>query len=102
MDAYVYQAALLCEPCAETAKRATPLAVRYDYWYKESDNWPQGPYPDGGGESDSPAHCDHCLVFLRNPLTTDGTEYVRETLEDAGSLYAPDSTLSEWVAYYDL
>lgn len=79
MNAYVYQAALLCEECglAATKKRCAdprPLVIG------DSDDFPQGPHLDGGGEADSPGHCDHCGVFLKNPLTTDGEEYVREEL----------------------
>lgn len=43
----------------------------------DSDKYPQGPYSDGGGEADSPRHCDHCSVFLENPLTEDGNAYVK-------------------------
>lgn len=43
----------------------------------DSDDWPKGPYSDGGGgESDSPCHCDACGAFLWNPLTPDGAAYV--------------------------
>ncbi|KKL11925.1 hypothetical protein LCGC14_2540860, partial [marine sediment metagenome] len=38
------------------------------------------PYLDGGGEADTPQHCDHCSVFLENPLTGDGYAYVIEAL----------------------
>jgi len=51
----------------------------------DSDTYPQGPYADGGGESDTPAHCDVCGVFLENPLTPDGVEYVRELIRAEGN-----------------
>jgi hypothetical protein len=75
MNAYMYQAALWCEPCGlaimarlnEAGKMPEAPADERTY---DSDDYPKGPYPDGGGESDSPEHCDGCGVFLRNPLTT--------------------------------
>jgi hypothetical protein len=75
MDAYIFQAALLCSDCAN-AVFATNTANPDDR--ENSDHWPQGPYADGGGEADTPQHCDHCGVFLENSLTPDGGEYVRE------------------------
>lgn len=71
MDAYIYQAALLCEECAEACRE------KMDREGNNPDCFPDGPYVDGGGESDSPEHCDCCHAFLENPLTTDGMEYVR-------------------------
>ena len=45
---------------------------------EDSDTYPQGPYAYGGGEADSPQHCDGCQTFLWNPLTSDGYLYVME------------------------
>jgi len=74
MKAYVFQAALLCEDCANTAMlQHSAFADNED-----SDKYPQGPYSDGGGEADCPQHCDHCHIFLENPLTPDGVAYIRE------------------------
>ena len=83
MEAYIYRAALYCAVCAKSIKVETPLAVRYESWFDDSENYPQGPYPAGGGESDTPNHCDECGTFLENPLTTDGMEYVEAAQEDA-------------------
>jgi hypothetical protein len=92
MDAYVYQAALWCGPCVikrlVEEKKASPGALdmppaealqqvvssngftdESDY---DSDDLPKGPYSDGGGEADSPQHCDGCGLLLENPLTSDG------------------------------
>lgn len=81
MNVYVFQAALLCEACGEAARADTPTPAGYDAdcessW--DSDDYPKGPYSDGGGEADCPQHCDHCNTFLENPLTSDGEEYVRD------------------------
>jgi len=80
-SAYVYQAALLCEDCGK-AQRAHLDSAFADNGADpgtdsdDSDRYPQGPYADGGGEADSPQHCDSCGAFLGNPLTGDGRAYV--------------------------
>jgi hypothetical protein len=102
MDAYVYQAALWCGPCVikrlVEEKKASPGALdmrpadaleqivysngftgESDY---DSDDLPKGPYPNGGGEADTPQHCDGCGGFLENPLTDDGYDYVFAALTD--------------------
>jgi len=110
MTAYMYQAALVCSDCAERIKRRVDRQLR-DGTYtgrqdrfglvdvEDSDVLPQGPYPDGGGESDSPAHCDVCQVFLENPLTTDGCAYVREALRERKG---NSEVLDTWAAFYGL
>lgn len=96
MDAYVYQAALLCETCAGKVKaRLDPVALASE----DSGDCPQGPYGDGGGEADVPQHCDHCGVFLENPLTSEGYQYVREATADETS---HNSVLAEWISFYEL
>ena len=100
MDAYLYQAALLCDDCgakqraALTDKGRAPADSADESSY-DSDNFPKGPYCDGGGEADSPQHCDHCQVFLENPLTADGYDYVREAHHSRRSRIT-----REWLAFY--
>lgn len=94
MYAYVYQATLLCEDCAKAVIK--DLAERGYTDTGDSDDWPQGPYSEGGGEADCPQHCDHCNVFLENPLTTDGVEYVKDAVAHS-STHGPD----EWREFYD-
>lgn len=94
MTVYVYQSALLCESCALiTRKRLDvidgPIAAKSD-WY------PQGPIEDGGGEADSPQHCDRCHVFLENPLTEDGRDFVRRARREAPA----NQRVREWRAFY--
>ncbi len=80
MDAYIFQAALLCEGCAdETMTRLESRKVENN---GDSDTFPQGPYANGGGEADSPSHCDHCGLFLENPLTSDGYAYVEQAVAE--------------------
>lgn len=100
MNAYVFQAALLCESCGKAACDAVPKPDGFDpdnehTW--DSDHYPKGPYPDGGGEADSPQHCDHCGEFLENPLTGDGIEYVRQELK-VGT--GARSVLNQWREFY--
>ena len=100
MNVYIYQAALYCEDCGldirmrldTTDKRPDDPEDEYTY---DSDEYPKGPYPDGGGESDSPAHCDSCQLFLENPLTSDGEQYVRETVDENSK-----PLVQEWAQYY--
>lgn len=108
MNAYLYRAALLCDDCGKAAK----IARREYEGCEDSDHFPQGPVADGGGEADSPQHCDECGLFLCNPLTPDGDAYVRA---QAAPYDAPDSSwdeiaaraaldgkaaLAEWITHY--
>lgn len=97
MNAYVADAALICEACATNANRLN-----------------DGPHADGGGEADTPQHCDVCGKFLHNPLTADGHAYVRELIgakaDELG--LRPDANLQvaladewplgEWAAFYGI
>lgn len=94
--AYLFRAALLCPDCAAVvlASDARPgHVVDGDESTWDSDEWPKGPFPDGGGEADTPQHCDSCGAFLNNPLTPDGVAYVRD-LSARG--YVP----AAWAAAY--
>lgn len=77
MNAYLFQTVLLCENCGKAAQERFAAHTQGE----DSDRYPQGPYGDGGGEADCPQHCDRCAVFLENPLTDDGVEYVRNAIE---------------------
>lgn len=114
MDAYLFQGALFCPTCAKEIKADTkpPAGVdpaKPDESLYDSDDYPKGPYPNGGGEADSPQHCDRCAVFLQSPLTSDGMAYVREQVADGHDLHASDGALKitwrnpvvkEWAEYY--
>jgi hypothetical protein len=112
MEAYVYQAALLCADCATERRLELEFHNMWDgsccvfnpwpHSWQESDYYPQGPYPDGGGEADTPQHCDGCGVFLENALTGNGTRYVNEKLIE----YARDGSgakdvLETWAKHYN-
>jgi hypothetical protein len=122
MDAYVYHAALWCGPCMirrlVEEKKASPGALgmeptealqqilssngftdESDY---DSDDLPKGPYPNSGGEADSPQHCDHCGTFLRNPLTTEGYRLVNEALVNyARNGQGSKEILKQWSELYN-
>lgn len=118
-EAYIYCADIYCESCGEAIrKRLTDEGMIVDtadeYSY-DSDDFPKGPFPDGGGEADCPQHCgsgEACLeaitltegdgrkvgAFLENPLTSYGVKYVREELVDD-----PDGeVVNLWADFYGL
>jgi len=92
-EAFAFQASLLCADCGLAAvKNLRTEGVEDD---GDSGTFPQGPYPDGGGEADSAQFCGegrHCLSAatvaghkvgcpLRNPLTRDGVDAVFESVK---------------------
>ena len=79
MDAYIFQSDILCKDCGENIKKVLPPPSNYifdDESSYDSDQWPKGPFGNGGGEADTPQHCGNCGLFLENPLTEDGEKYV--------------------------
>ncbi len=110
MDAYLYQGALYCADCGEKIAAEVKTAGAEDEG--DSDGFPQGPYPDGGGEADLPQHCDageSCAaaervgdravgVFLENPLTRDGAAYVTAALAERPQ----DPLVSRWAEFYGI
>jgi hypothetical protein len=121
MKAYVYQGSLLCEDCGDHVRKELAgeagASIQLMETGTDSDTFPQGPYPNGGGEADSPQNCDHCGTFLENPLTNDGDAYLRKLAEpysyaDTDGDVAPWSLvadraeddgkahLAEWIRYY--
>jgi hypothetical protein len=124
MDIYLYKAALWCGPCIiktlVAERKAAPGAIdmppaaaleqivsangfasESDY---DSDDLPKGPYADGGGEADTPQHCDGCGQFLENPLTADGLIYVEDALRHCLTaeelIGAANDVVVEWANFY--
>ncbi len=127
MDVYIYQAALHCDECGHgickdlKAKGEAPDDPKDESSY-DSDDYPKGPFADGGGEADCPQHCDSCGVFLENPLTSEGAAYVEEAVQTALADLAAKSAklaggmtpdeydnqrshsvaLTTWASFYDI
>lgn len=106
MDSYIYKAALYCADCGEAireqirAKGRAPADPSNEPSY-DSNDYPKGPFPNGGGEASRPHHCDNvgrCLnaivlpsgrligAWLENPLTADGLRYIRDIIARGGEL----------------
>ena len=113
VKAYIYAAALHCAECTARHVLGVPfgsLGAEIERQRKahgipdgasDTDNVPDGPHGDGGGESDSPAHCDTCRRFLRNPLTSDGRDYVRDAIREHNETGRGDrETLQTWRDFY--
>lgn len=106
MNVFMYRAALYCEPCGEAIAAVTPKPPGFDSskestW--DSDDYPKGPYGEGGGEADTAQHCDACGLFLENPLTAEGRRHVLEALREhfADGRGSAD-VLRTWVRHYGI
>ncbi|KKM09977.1 hypothetical protein LCGC14_1722200 [marine sediment metagenome] len=101
MDVYIYQADLYCANCGEKIKTALEKnnPLHWPATQTDSDSYPQGPYPDGGGEADCPRHCDKCGCFLQNPLTSAGYDYVQKALQQ--HLHSGSECIGQWFEYYN-
>ncbi len=87
MLVYIDEDSLICEACA--------VNVIKDRKINNHPDTLDGPHSDGGGEADCPLHCSRCNVFLENPLTPDGYDYIKEATEKTG-------VPLEWAEFYDL
>ena len=105
MDAYIYKADLYCEDCAEKIWEDLEVGKLDDLNPKfNGDNaiYPSGPYPNGGGEADTPQHCGSCGLFLENPLTEEGKLYVNEAVDSYLNSKSGDAEIiNQWVSFYD-
>lgn len=107
MDAYMYRAALLCEECGRKVREELTAAGKApddvdDMCSYDSDHFPKGPFADGGGEADCPQHCDACGVFLENPLTSNGVEYVEEACKESLKRHGDSVALDVWAPFYEI
>jgi hypothetical protein len=101
MKAYIFQAALLCEDCGLRA--ISELRMDGGTNAGDSGDFPQGPYANGGGESDCPQHCDRCSEFLQNPLTDEGHAYVANAVaRDKARGYHNSIAIDEWSPFYNI
>lgn len=103
---YIYAADIYCEDCGKrtreelTAQGKAPANPEDDSSY-DSNDFPDGPYFNGGGEADTPQHCAECHKFLENPLTEDGYDYVFEALHRFSETGKGNAeVLQEWRDFY--
>lgn len=106
MNVYIYRAALYCADCGEairarlTAEGKAPADPADEVTY-DSEDFPKGPYENGGGEADCAQHCDGCSAFLENPLTQDGREHVADAIREHFETGDGDArTLAQWAEHY--
>ena len=102
-DVYMFQGALYCEDCGQAIQEE----IRQDGKAPEdeddersfdSDDFPKGPFGDGGGEADSIHHCDsneRCLnaielpckskigAWLGNDLTSEGAQWLSDSIKES-------------------
>lgn len=107
MSAYMYRAALHCEDCGNNIKRRLEACGRApadpdDECSFDSDDFPKGPYPGGGGEADSPQYCDTCGRFLENSLTSEGMDYVMDSIIEALSQNKDVAFARAWTEHYGI
>ena len=103
MQCYVYGGDLLCEECGRDVVEVLrhrgvlspcfPAERVYD-----SAECPKGPFPVE--EADTPQHCAACHVFLENPLTAAGLDYVRAAIMEKRSRV--DDVVNVWAKFYIL
>ena len=102
-DVYMFQGALLCEDCGRDVqdnlrKKGKAPEDEGDEESFDSDDFPKGPFGDGGGEADSIHHCDSnesCLnaiklpcgskigAWLGNDLTSEGDKWLAESIRES-------------------
>lgn len=100
-DVYMFQGALYCENCGlaiqeKIRKDGKEPEDEDDERSFDSDDFPKGPFGDGGGEADSVHHCDsneRCLnaielpcgskigAWLGNDLTGEGAEWLSNSIK---------------------
>lgn len=100
MNAYIYNTDIYCEVCTTNIKAEIGLKYidknQFQRMLEDSTYYPQLCF-DGGGEADTPQHCGNCQLFLENPLTTDGENYVIEAITIRGGNV---NILRRWKEFY--
>ena len=97
MNAYIFNADIYCTDCAnEMIDECRERGIDDD---GDSNTYPQGPFPNGGGEADCPQHCGSCHAFLENPLTGDGDDYVLSAIADDPD--CENAVIQQWRQWYD-
>ena len=111
MDVYIYQADIYCEDCGKAICEdlAKKGGIPEDLDCYDSDEYPKGPYSDGGGEADSPQHCG-CGEECINAIEIGGIkvgcwlemelvslmDFRVSILDNGGGIDLPDDGEDEW------
>jgi hypothetical protein len=102
-DVYMFQGALLCEDCGQSVQNKIRAAGKApenetDEGSFDSDDFPKGPFGDGGGESDTINHCYNGTscpnaielpcgskigAWLGNDLTNDGVDWLVQSIRSS-------------------
>jgi hypothetical protein len=103
---FIYQAEMWCPTCAKEIAadiqknypKQVPADPTDEYSY-DSDSYPKGPFFEE--ESDAPEHCAGCHIFLENPLTTHGQEYMQSMVDEAlAKGRGEEPHIKEWMDFY--
>lgn len=107
-EVYMFQGALYCKDCGQSIQKEiqeegkAPMDEKDEESF-DSDDFPKGPFEDGGGEADGPHHCDNlarCLnaielpcgskigAWLGNDLTNEGARWLSDSIKS--SLFRDD------------
>lgn len=95
---YAYDAALHCPDC--TRERFPGITDGNADEYRDGEGNAPTPVYSWGDEADCPQHCDECGEFLRNALTRDGIEYVRDAIAADRARGGDSTALMVWAPYY--
>lgn len=108
---YIYQADVWCDSCGERIKAELARAGQapedpMDHYSYDSDEYPKDADIEHE-EADTPQHCSKCDLFFRNPLTSEGYQYVQSELNDLPALTtaaklreAGHPFLADWANWY--
>lgn len=91
MNVYIYKADIYCELCGEQIINRISKPT-----YPEPYDTDDYPYLTVVSESDTPQHCGNCGIFLKNPLTHDGEQYVFDTI----AMSENDPCVELWRKFY--
>lgn len=122
MNYYLTEADLVCEDCGRRIREELTAAGKApanpdDETTYDSMDFPKGPYPANYDAADCPQHCgmgEHCVnaflgpgglylgIFLENPLTSEGLEYVEQACKDALAEDRESVALDIWAPFYGI
>ena len=98
MNVYSFRGTLICEECGNNLiEEKNKILSSID---PEDENvYPQGPFSNGGGESDIPQHCDICHNFLENPLTPEGETHLKYIF--SRDSHQSKNKIDQWKTFYN-